>query len=76
MSEDITTRIRAGFREDCGEEDIVIRQKLAHGARQLTLLQSLADTSRRVADPGTLASPKGADGEEEEKVRPVWPWER
>ena len=74
MAADIRDRIHEGFRTKI-EGDFNIRQMLANGARQLTLLESLCEDSR---GSHTLEScdVSKTTSESMSVDRPTWPWER
>eukprot|EP00614_Pseudopedinella_elastica_P029945 CAMPEP_0172628776 /NCGR_PEP_ID=MMETSP1068-20121228/163792_1 /TAXON_ID=35684 /ORGANISM="Pseudopedinella elastica, Strain CCMP716" /LENGTH=105 /DNA_ID=CAMNT_0013439115 /DNA_START=1 /DNA_END=318 /DNA_ORIENTATION=- len=65
MAFDIQLRVREAFRMETADA-VQVRQRLAHGTRQLALLESLSDQERG----------KPINETADEECRPVWPWEK
>ena len=71
MAGDVEARVREAFRQPA-EGEFHVRQRLAFGARQLTLIQSLSDP---FTESGPAAMDAGAGTTDCDEEPPTWPWE-
>jgi len=86
MANDIAVRVRESFRQEA-KDDFQVRQRLAFGVRQLTLLNALSDEVKPASpeQPTHVSRLRGPihSGEKDaiavssdESEPPTWPWER